>query len=216
MFNKWKRLGKVYFGVYEAPPGSKIIWCTLSFLEKTNLMFVSLKKAWRNNSFFSLFLVEKNENTVRLIKKKKSRIYTGSHTPLWQNGQEVSVLTYFVGCDPLSLFKPLSRFPPAAEMRKGELAGLADWRSVLDGRDRRQRLLSGKITHSSPQHKPPPEEVRMYFTHHYALETRRANQACNLLPLSKPLADKHSAALANGVLHFRFQWEFSGGRKNSC
>lgn len=148
--------------------------------------------------------------------KKKSRIYTESHTPLWQNGLEVSVLTYFVGCDPLSLFKPLSRFPPAAEMRKGEF-----------GRFSRLAISVGWpwSTPTAPQrqnhplkssHKPPPEEVRMYFTHHYALETRRANQACNLLPLSKPLADKHSAALANGVLRFRFQWEFSGGRKNSC
>lgn len=144
-----------------------------------------------------------------------SRIYTDGPTPLWQSGQEVSVWTYFVCCDPLSLFKPLRHFPSEAEMRKGELAGLTDWRSeskmaVIDA--------NGSSTAKSPTQvlstcQTPPEEVRMYFTHHYALETRRANQACNLLPLSKPLADKHSAALANGVLYFRFPWEFSGGRK---
>lgn len=114
-----------------------------------------------------------------------------------------------------SLLKPLRRFPPAAEMKKGQLAGLADWRSesrmaVIDA--------NGFSTAKSPTQvlsscQTPPEEVRMYFTHHYALETRRVNQACNLLPLSKPLADKHSAALANGALHFRLLSEFSGGEE---
>lgn len=140
-------------------------------------------------------------------------------TPIGKHrGREASALTHFVGRRPLNLLEPLRRFPPPAEMREGELAGLADgrsesWIAVMDANG----FFNAEITHSSPQHlpspppptHPPPEEVRMYFTHHYALETRRANQACNLLPLSKPLADKHAAVLGSGVLRFRFQWEFS-------
>lgn len=127
-------------------------------------------------------------------------------------------MTHFVGRRPLNLLEPLRRFPPPAKMREGELAGLADgrsesWTAVMDANGSSTAKSPTQVlsTCQTPPPPPPlpPEEVRMYFTHHYALETRRANQACNLLPLSKPLADKHAAALGNGVSRCRFQWEFS-------
>lgn len=79
-------------------------------------------------------------------------------TPIGEHrGREASALTHFVGRRPLNLLEPLRRFPPPAEMREGELAGLADgrsesWIAMMDANG----YFNGEITHSSPQHLPTP------------------------------------------------------------